>query len=192
MELFGKDLNDDNHVEAGEFLLAEPMLFDPNFQRTVILLCEHDDTKGSFGLVLNRPADVVLEDDSKHPYLKGNLYVGGPVQPNTLHYLHTFEHLEGAIPVKDGIFWGGDYEQIVLLHQQGVLNTSNCRFFIGYSGWSSHQLQEEIEQNSWIISKADISVMFKQKPDNLWKEILKDMGGKYRMFINYPVDPSLN
>ena len=191
MDIFGKNLNDDNHIESGNFLLAEPLLFDPNFQRTVILLCEHNE-RGSFGLVINKEANVVLEDMEKHPHLHENLYIGGPVQPNTLHYIHTFEHLEGAIPIKDGLFWGGDYEQIRILFQQGVLNKNNCRFFIGYSGWAANQLEEELEQNSWVISGVNLSVVFKTDADNLWKTILHKMGGKYRILMNYPEDPSLN
>jgi putative transcriptional regulator len=192
MEIFGEALNESNALQAGDLLLAEPMLFDPNFQRSVILVCEHDDAQGTFGLVVNHPAQVIVEEIDKHPYLKGNLYKGGPVQPNTLHYLHKFEHLEGCVHVRDGIFWGGDYEQLVVLHQQGLLGTHNCRFFIGYSGWGEGQLTEELNQNSWVISRMPLSLIFEVPPQHLWEEILKRMGGKYRMFTNFPVDPSLN
>ncbi|MGB0525321.1 MAG: YqgE/AlgH family protein [Flammeovirgaceae bacterium] len=192
MELFSENLNNDNEVRSGDFLLAEPMLLDPNFQRTVVIVCEHKDDEGSFGLIVNRQADVNIEQLEDFLYLQGNLYVGGPVQQNTLHFLHQIPELEGSILLRDGVYWGGDYEQLKELHIQGKVNAHNCRFFIGYSGWGKLQLKGELLQNSWVISRVDLSLLFKVEPDELWQRVLEQMGGKYKMFTNYPVDPSLN
>lgn len=192
MDVFSENLNEDNTVKSGDFLLAEPMLLDPNFQRTVVIVCEHSDDEGSFGLIVNKHADVNIEQLEDFLYLKGNLYVGGPVQQNTLHFLHQISELEGSIPLRDGVYWGGDFDQLKELHIQGKVNPQNCRFFIGYSGWGKLQLKGEVMQNSWVISKVDLSVLFQVDADDLWQEVLQRMGGKYKMFTNYPVDPSLN
>jgi len=192
MDLFSENLNDNNEVKSGDFLLAEPMLLDPNFQRTVVIICEHENNEGSFGLVVNKQADVNIEQLEDFLYLRDNLFIGGPVQQNTLHFLHLIPKLEGAIPLRDGVYWGGDYDQLKELHIQGKVSAQNCRFFIGYSGWGQNQLMGELGQNSWVISRVDLSLLFKVEPDDLWQEILQQMGGKYKMFKNYPVDPSLN
>ncbi len=192
MDLFTGDLNDNDEVIAGNLLLAEPMLFDPNFQRTVILVCEHNDEQGSFGLVINKKASVIIEDPALSPFLEGNLYVGGPVQGNTLHFIHKLPEVEGAISLSGGVFWGGDFEVIKELHKTGMAHQGNCRFFLGYSGWSQGQLAEEVEVNSWVIARISPSIIFEAPADGLWKEALLRMGGKYPMYANYPVDPSQN
>ena len=190
-ELFSGSLNTDNEVKAGDLLLAEPMLRDHNFQRTVILICEYHD-EGSFGLVLNKQADVQIEELEAILPLEGNLYIGGPVQQNTLHFIHTFKALKGAIPLKNGVFWGGDYEVLKEKALLGELTPQNCRFFLGYSGWGEQQLKEELKQNSWVIASVDLSSIFDTPAEQLWEVVLKKLGGKYKLFVNYPIDPSLN
>ena len=192
MEFFSQDLNQNNDVKAGDLLLAEPMLSDPNFQRTVILICEHRHEEGSFGLVVNKLSEISIAELEEILSLEDNLYVGGPVQQNTLHFIHKIPSLEGAIPLNDGVYWGGDYEELKSLCLLGKVNAENCRFFLGYSGWGEGQLAEELKQNSWVIASVGLSVIFEVSADNLWEEILKRMGGKFKMFTNFPVDPSLN
>jgi putative transcriptional regulator len=177
----------------GDLLISEPFLPDPNFERTVVLLCEHNE-EGAFGFVLNKPSLVtmeeVLEDVSD---FKEQIYVGGPVQQDTLHFIHRSSILEDKIDINDGLFWGGNFEQLMIMINTKQINTNDFRFFLGYSGWSSGQLMEELEQNSWIVYQgATPEQVFDQNPDILWKEVLNKMGGKYKMFSNYPIDPRLN
>lgn len=192
MDVFSENLNRNNDVQPGDFLLAEPMLLDPTFQRTVVIMCEHSHDEGSFGLVVNRLADVTIEELEDFFFLRNNLFIGGPVQQNTLHFLHQIPELKGAILLRDEVYWGGDYEQLQELHLQGKVGPENCRFFIGYSGWGKEQLLGELSENSWVISRVDLSLLFKVEPDELWQAVLEQMGGKYKMFTNFPVDPSLN
>lgn len=179
--------------EKGRLLISEPFLPDPNFVRTVVLLCEHND-EGSFGFVLNRVADVkasdILEDLSKldHP-----VFIGGPVQQDTLHFIHCSAAIEGGEPVAEGIYWGGSFEQVTFLADTGQLRPEEIRFFLGYSGWGPGQLQEELEQDTWIVCDyVTEELLFHTEPDLMWRKALKDMGGKYSVFANYPLDPSLN
>ncbi|WMN11071.1 YqgE/AlgH family protein [Marivirga salinae] len=180
--------------QKGDLLLSEPFLPDHNFDRTVILLCEHNE-EGSFGFVLNKSSilkvDEVLQDIGT---FEADLYVGGPVQQNTLHFIHDIEELkEGGQKITDGLFWGGNFETLQGLMQKGALNKEKARFFVGYSGWSENQLQEEIDNNSWIIARGvHPSNIFKSPPETLWKSILEKMGGRFKIYANYPSDPNLN
>ncbi|MCS6968160.1 MAG: YqgE/AlgH family protein [Cytophagales bacterium] len=190
--IFGNKLNRDNSVAKGNVLIAEPFLPDGNFERTVVLLCEHDNSKGTFGLILNKPTSLTVSQATELIDIDQKIYIGGPVEQNTLHFIHTFADLKGCVPVKDGVFWGGDIEQLSHYSNLRQLNTSNCRFFVGYSGWAPYQLANEIEQNSWIIYRGSIAGLFEWPSENMWQAILRNMGGKYKVYANFPEDPRLN
>lgn len=182
-----------NNLGQGDILLSEPFLPDANFERSVILLCSHD-TTGSFGFVINKPSKVkinqVIESETQ---LEDIVYIGGPVQQNTLHFLHTLgDKIEGSFEVKNGVFWGGNFEQLVELINMKQVNNTEYRFFLGYSGWAEGQLEQELKQKSWIVSDRYDKDIFGYKSEDLWKILLKDMGGKFKMISNYPLDPRLN
>jgi putative transcriptional regulator len=186
--------NKEVKVERGDLLISEPFLPDPNFSRTVVLMCEHGEA-GSFGFVLNKPSLIkgcdVLEDAES---FDATLYVGGPVQQDTLHFIHRkTELIEGGEEISKGLQWGGNFEQLMQHVKSGVLDFDDFKFFIGYSGWEEGQLDEELQQNTWIVYKgATPEDIFDTDPDVLWKEILQKMGGKYKVISNYPTDPRLN
>jgi putative transcriptional regulator len=179
-------------VQEGSILISEPFLGDPNFERTVVLVCKHDE-EGSFGLVLNRKSTLKLSDvlDYDHSF-DTELGVGGPMQYNTLHYIHRVEALEESIPLADSLYWGGDYEQLQEFILKGKIEPADIRFFLGYSGWSPGQLEEEVDKNVWIVNNNATDKLFTLDADSLWRQILKEMGGKYKVLANYPIDPSLN
>lgn len=180
--------------EKGDLLISEPFLPDPNFQRTVVLICEHGED-GSFGFVLNKPSLLkgsdVLDEATN---FENTLYLGGPVQQDTLHFVHRqIPGLEGGAEIAKGVQWGGSFEQLLGLMEAGKLDPQDLKFFLGYSGWSEGQLEEELAQNTWIIYKsATAADIFDTQPDVLWRECLKKMGGKYKILSNYPTDPRLN
>ncbi|MGN6437169.1 MAG: YqgE/AlgH family protein [Agriterribacter sp.] len=182
-----------HELSAGTLLIAEPFLKDPHFMRTVILLCEHED-EGSFGFVLNK--DFKHTVDELVPELEGiklPVFVGGPVQADTLHFLHNCpDQIPGGVEVIDGIYWGGDFELVKLLLQKNQLDPGDIRFYIGYSGWGSHQLDDEMKGKSWITTKAKKNIVFHRTPADIWKDSLKLLGSEYSMMINFPTDPQLN
>ena len=190
MELFNYTY-DKIEPRKGDILISEPFLADPNFVRTVIFLCEHND-EGSFGFVLNKPAQIklneLLEDVKER---QDGIYVGGPVQQNTLQFIHRNDGLiEGGIEVKKGIYWGGNFEQMLTIIESNLIKQSDIKFFVGYSGWGAGQLKNELEVNSWIISRnVNIEQIFDTDVKSLWKEVLHKMGGKYKIVANFPVDP---
>lgn len=165
---------------------------DPNFERSVVLLCEHQYREGSFGLVLNKPSEYALDDVVDDFYYDGKLYIGGPVEQNTLHYIHTFAELKNAVPLGDGVYWGGDYEELRALSVQGRLTETNCRFFIGYSGWGAGQLRGELKRKSWLVYTFPLSDLFSLSSEELWGATLRAMGGKFKVLSHYPTDPRLN
>ena len=176
----------------GKLLIAEPFLGDPNFERSAVLLCEHNED-GSFGFVLNQLSNLVLNDVLQTPTATDlPLYVGGPVGQNTLHFVHRLAFLEDAVPLGNGIFWSGDFEQMTTLLNIGKISADDVRFFIGYSGWSSGQLDNELRQNSWIVSQTNADFVFDTPAEHFWRAVLRQMGGEYRVKSHYPNDPRLN
>lgn len=179
--------------EKGKLLISEPFLPDPNFERTIVLLCEHNDD-GSFGFVLNKPSLARINDvmeDIKG--IEAPVLVGGPVQQDTLHYLHRISDLEDAVDIGHGIYWGGNYERLSLLLDSKQIRADEIKFFLGYSGWSPGQLEEEIKADSWIVSdQVTEELVFETEAEVMWKEVLKAMGGRFSIYSNYPVDPRMN
>jgi len=191
MEYF--KFNNNLKPKKGSFLVSEPFLPDPNFERTVVLLCEHNE-EGSFGFVLNKISTVMLEDiiedinEFEYP-----VYVGGPVQQDTLHFLHKADYLEGGVEIGDGLYWGGNFEQLLILIESKAINPDDFRFFVGYSGWGPGQLDDELEADSWIVAHdATKQLVFENDNDSLWKTVLEKLGGRFSLYSKYPTDPRLN
>jgi putative transcriptional regulator len=178
---------------GGSILISEPYLGDPNFERSVVLVCRHD-AEGTFGLVLNRRSNLKLSDVLTYfdHGLEMELGLGGPLQHNTLHYIHNRADIPESIKLNDTLFWGGDYEYLKTMLESGAVAPEEIRFFLGYSGWTPGQLTEEVAKNVWIVNNNASKNIFTLDTDTLWRQILKDMGGKYKILANYPVDPSLN
>ncbi len=179
--------------EKGRLLISEPFLPDPNFERTVVLLCEHNE-EGSFGFVLNKPSilkvNEVMEDITG---LDNVVFVGGPVQQDTLHFIHRNAGLENAVEIVDRIFWGGAFEKLMLLCETHQSTPKDIRFFLGYSGWGPGQLEAELEQDSWIVCDyVTDQLLFDTGSEIMWRKALENMGGRFSVYSNYPVDPRLN
>ena len=179
--------------EKGRLLISEPFLPDPNFERTVVLLCDHNE-EGSFGFVLNKPSilkvNEIMEDMTD---LDNLVYVGGPVQQDTLHFIHRNAVLDNAVEIVNQIFWGGSFENLMLLCETNQITSNDIRFFLGYSGWGPGQLDTELDQESWIVCDyVTDQLLFDTGPEIMWRKALENMGGRYSMYSNYPVDPRLN
>lgn len=177
----------------GVLLIADPFLKDPNFLRTVVFLCEHKD-EGSFGFVLNRQYENTL--DELIPDLEGHkipVYYGGPVQLDSLHFLHQYPDLiPGGQEVIKGVYWGGDFEALVNLIKSNEFDKNKIRFYIGYSGWSEGQLDGEMKEKTWLTVKASRKLVFHKDYQEIWKDSLKHLGGDYEIMVNFPIDPQLN
>jgi len=157
----------------GQVLLAEPFLNDPYFKRTVIFLCEHNHD-GSFGF-------------------EGRISIGGPVRNSNLYYLHTLgEKISDSVEIIPGVFMGGNFDILKKMLFTGDVKKDEVRFFVGYSGWSPEQLENEIQSKSWFVANASKELLMNSENNDLWKTIMKSMGKKGELIANLPDDPSLN
>lgn len=186
------DVKNTQHPAKGKLLISEPFLADKNFERTVILLCEHN-ANGSFGLVLNQTTDLTLSDVIDDSYSEQPLFSGGPVDKNTLHFLHRLGNdVPHTVFVSEGVQWAGEFQHIKTLLNFGKQQAENIKLFIGYSGWGAGQLEQEIAQNSWYVSDADAELIFDTPPKDIWRATLRRMGGNFKVLSHYPTDPRLN
>jgi putative transcriptional regulator len=177
----------------GRVLIAEPFLQGPYFNRSIVILTEHNQD-GTVGFVLNKSSelypDEVIEDLFN---FKGELFIGGPVASNTLHYIHTLgNQIPGSIKITGNLFWGGDFQKIKDLINQGKANEQSIKFFAGYSGWEPGQLEREIAENSWIVDQMSINMVMSSKVENIWKESLENLGDVYKTWSNFPNNPAFN
>lgn len=178
---------------VGRVLISEPFLMDSYFKRTVILLGEHGED-GTVGFILNKPTDLTLNDALEDfPPFDAPLYFGGPVQTDTIHFLHTLgKKLEGSKEIMPGIYWGGSLETLKLLIETRQVSKDEIRFFAGYSGWEPQQLDDEMKGRTWLVFNGKKDFAFSQNPDELWGEVLRSMGSQYAILANFPENPSLN
>jgi len=193
--IWNYDFEKNKTLQAGTILLSEPFMYDENFRRTVIMVCKHHSVEGTTGLILNKPVQLNLEDllENFPKGFDGKLYLGGPVGTDIIQILHTIgDKLSGSHKMCEGVWWGGDFNQLKKLIRQGEITNQHIRFYIGYSGWDAKQLQDELKDNSWILHPAKHKYIFDNDPDHLWRKIMHDMGGIYQTMASYPENPNLN
>lgn len=180
-------------IQKGDLIIARPYLGDANFERTVIFICEHNEA-GSFGLVLNQSTPFMLNEALQEDFYSDMpLRMGGPVGRNTLHFLHRLGNkINNSVEVLPNLFWSGDFEDVTLLLKLGSIAPTDMQFFVGYSGWGPNQLQQEYVQNTWVVAEGDANLVLDTTPDAMWREILKRMGGEYKVMANTPIDPRFN
>ena len=180
--------------KIGNVLISDPFLDEDYFRRSVVLLCDHN-AEGSFGFVLNNYLDIDLHEvDDSFPDIKARISVGGPVETQSLFFIHSFgDEVEGGIPINNELSFGGDYEQIQDLIELDPSNGNKIRFFLGYSGWTSLQLESEIKNKSWIPwCNKDKNNLLKKSSIAFWKQKMNELGGEYKIWSNAPEDPILN
>ncbi|NTW32262.1 MAG: YqgE/AlgH family protein [Bacteroidetes bacterium] len=179
--------------EQGSLLISEPYLRDYYFRRSVILLAEHN-SDGSFGLIINKPLDIKLNEVIlDFPDFNTNIYIGGPVQTDRLFILHSLgRKITESHKIMEGLYWGGKIETIKSMIEDKKISSKDIRFFIGYSGWDKSQLEKEMEALSWVVSKTKPNNFLFESPEDMWKNLLKTMGQNYAMWVYSPIDPLMN
>ncbi len=179
--------------KSGSILLAEPFLGDPNFDRSVVFLTEHND-EGTVGYVLNRPLDLKIQAlVSDFPDFDTPVFSGGPVEQENLYFLHSRPDIfDQCIKITETVYWGGDFELLKESLKLGRIAPNEIRFFLGYSGWGSDQLYSELAEKSWTVLPPDTLDIFNTKSEELWRSAIKNLGGDYKLWANAPSDPLLN
>lgn len=182
-------------LHKGHLLIAEPSIIgDVSFNRAVVLLADHTD-KGSVGFILNKPLEHNLSDFV--PEITNcdlPVYNGGPVEQDNLYFIHKVPGLiPNSIEISKGIFWGGDFSKVIEQLCTGELQKNDIQFFLGYSGWGSEQLSEELEENTWVVLENDEGEnLLSNCCPNLWREKIISLGGDYLIWSNAPENPHLN
>src|SRR5690554_2464694 len=178
----------------GKLLISDPSsLVDSVFGRSVILLAEHN-PKGSVGFILNKPLNITLQDIVPDVLSNFRIYNGGPVEQDNLYFIHTVpELIPDSIKISEGIYWGGDFDTILDLLKEDRLKKHQIRFFLGYSGWESNQLEQELELSSWVVTQNKHNGSIIEKTNvNFWREKMIELGGDYLLWSNAPENPSAN
>jgi putative transcriptional regulator len=180
-------------LSKGLTLVAHPFINDGWFRRSVVLLAEHN-KNGSLGFVLNKPAFVRIKDIlPNYPDVIYPVLSGGPVAENQLFFLHRFpQDVEGSLSIGSGYFWGGNFHQLMELIRKRVAGFETTRFFMGYSGWESGQLEHEVNEKAWMLQKSSISELLKFQTQDCWGNMLKKMGSNFSVLADYPFEPSMN
>jgi putative transcriptional regulator len=186
-------LPEDKIPGKGKILISEPFLPDTFFNRSIVYLTDHS-SQGSVGFILNKKLDLQVSAAIEgFESWDENLSLGGPVAPDTLHYLHNLGDLiPKSVLVEGNIFWGGDIDSIRGLIKTGKINKSQIRFFLGYSGWSAGQLERELKENSWVIAKVNSNIVLNNSGDDIWKKVLRGFKNKYKMWADFPDSPEMN
>jgi len=180
-------------LAPGVLLVATPLLEDPNFRRTVVLLCAYDED-GAFGLVLNRPIDAapvvdLLPEWSARVSAPSVLFSGGPVEPRQAFALGRSRALTAER------WWTPVTAEVGLLSldaDPASASVEHVRLFAGYAGWSADQLRAEVAEEAWFVLEALPEDVFTRQPERLWQAVLRRQPGELSMFALFPPDPSLN
>jgi putative transcriptional regulator len=177
---------------SGKILLSDPFLDEDYFRRSVVLICNHNDD-GTFGFVLNNYIDLDLHSvDENFPDLDVKISIGGPVETDSLFYIHEFQNVKDSFEIIGGLFFGGDYNDLIDTIAKSD-NKNAVRFFLGYSGWAPQQLDEEIATHSWIVAEniSKHELLDTQNQD-LWKFFMEKQGGRFKTIANSPLNPNNN
>lgn len=201
---------------VGKLLVATPLLTDPNFDRTVVFMCAHED-EGAFGVVINRPtqSDVIEHVPEWHRLAASPavIYAGGPVELEGALALGRMAagraplavgeaDIESRIEASEGP--AGLEGWTAVTSQVGFIDLSRSpdefaeagleqmRIFSGHAGWGADQLAAEIEEEAWFVVDSEPGDPFTREPERLWNEVLRRQPGRLQMFADYPRDVSVN
>ena len=180
--------------KKGSLLIAEPSIIgDSSFNRSIILLADHN-KEGSVGFILNKPLEYTLNELIPEIEEQFKIYNGGPVEQDNLYFIHKVpELIPESIEISYGIYWGGDFNVVADLISKNKLTEKDIKFFLGYSGWDSSQLDEELKLNSWIVTENVYKEKILNKDyESFWKEKMLEFGGEYSIWSNAPENPSYN
>lgn len=181
------------NVKKGQLLISEPSLSDPVFFKSVILITHHCSDE-SIGLVLNEATKIKLHQIlDKVTLLDLPVYIGGPVERNSIHFIHTLgDKIPNSKHITKGLYWGGDFEEVLQLMKENKISKNQIRFFAGYAGWSENQLNNEIKENSWITHEFNRKICMEYSNKILWSKLIKTKSQKHAIWTNMPKDPRLN
>jgi putative transcriptional regulator len=180
-------------VQEGCLLVAEPFLQDSNFTRTVLFICQHDES-GTCALVINKK-DYALKVKDLVPNLPNceiPIWVGGPMEHNKIFVLHNVPHLIKGQNVQNIISFGADFEKLSKYIIEGTITEKNVKFILGYSGWDVNQLNDELVENAWFVARAKQSLILETNESIIYEQSLELFGKPYKKLASFTSNPQLN
>lgn len=181
------------NIKKGSILISRPSLTLDIFSRSVVLIVDHTDN-GTIGFIINKSTEIPINVFVEDIDITEVVYEGGPVDKDNIFYLHRRPDLiENSYQISEGIYWSGDFDDVNNAIKYNLFNKNDIKFFLGYSGWSKNQLFEEIEERKeWeIINNIPID-LFTCNTNEIWKNLMKKLGGENLIWSNTPFDPSMN
>lgn len=178
----------------GNYLIANPSIVgDPSFHRAIVLISAIEEDQ-PMGFIVNKTFDFTLNEILPEVGIPFPLFYGGPVDTDQLFFVHTAKDIfSNCLSIDTNLFLGGSLSTALKALSDGRLHQQNCRFFLGYSGWSSGQLEDELAQHHWWMEKMTAAVkLFSTAPEELWRNALEAKGGPYRLWANCPENPAHN
>lgn len=179
-------------IKKGAILLARPSLSTDIFSRSVVLIAEHYEG-GTIGFIINKslnlPASIFL------PSIEGEYIIGegGPVQRENIYFFHKRPDLiKNSTHIINDIYWSGNFMDVINAFKTDLITPLELKFFLGYCGWKKGQLEHEIANKEWEILESKGINVFETFDNALWKGLLKKLGGDNLLWINTPLDPSMN
>lgn len=177
----------------GQLLLDGGKLRGSFFHRSVVLVCQHD-SEGAFGLVLNRESGArvgeIMAANLTDSLKELPLFIGGPVQPAAMSYLH-FDPFLPEVNVLENLQVGHSLDSLIEIGESMSMSRK-VRIFAGYSGWAPGQLEDEMKREAWLTHTATVDLVFDMDPTQLWRKILLQKGWQYQLLANAPDDPAHN
>lgn len=180
-------------LKAGDVLFAKPMHWqhEEMYRQSVVILIAVGYT-GATGIIVNKVSNLTVNDALPELELAAPLYCGGPTNKKTISYIHTNERLPGCISLGKDLYWGGEYDDLLIRHEQGLLEMDRFRFMAGFTQWSCNMLENEIQHDKWwILENIDPDNIFRCQSDVLWGATLAKRNYMYGLFHHHP-DPSNN
>ena len=181
-------------AKSGKIIISAPFMHDFFFGRSIVILLEYND-EGSMGLIINKPTELFVSDMiDGFPRVSIPLYIGGPVQTDSIFFIHNRPDLiDDSMKIYDNLHWGGNFKQLRTFIAEGLIQPNEIRFFLGYSGWEAHQLDNELKTGTWIVAnKLSFKSIMNTDANILWHNTIKSLGNKYLHWLNFPENPEDN
>ena len=186
------DFNSRINLKKGYLLVAQPLLIDSYFNRSVILICDHN-KNGTIGFQVNKPSKDNLKSIRSNISIKEKPFLGGPVDNNVFFVYKKNIIINESVKINNDLFFSKNIDCLDSLIINKKIKQNQFKLFIGYSGWNKGQLQEEINGNSWIVvPKFDLNIIFSKDYKTIWEDVLNNSSKIHKMFSNYPINPRLN
>jgi len=184
----------DTTIKKGDILISKPnILGDVTFNRSLILIVDFN-AEGVVGFIINKPLDEDLNQLMPEIHQDFKVFDGGPVERDKLYFIHNVPDLiSGGIQITANLFWGGSTAEVTEKINSKDLNSSHIKFFLGYSGWGAFQLEDEIENDVWLLqTEMDSNEIITCNSASFWNEKVKKIGGEYLIWSNAPDNPNYN